>query len=252
LTLPCFADLWPRQYGDARPLMTYGGGTSGELPGPMAEAIDRQWVAHNCHEFDEWVWREKVRPVPTAFGDSIHGCRATGLPSRLDDLGKKFFGTGKDAGNLIMQKLMRLEWDGSGWSNKNTTPGNVAAVARYCVADVVILERVWQEVADAPIGRILPTHRAINQRGIGFDAELARKLIDFGNRAKNESAREIERLTDNELTESDLRSTPKMKNWLLSHGVRVDNMRRSTVDQLLSNPDKFLEAVSEALSEDET
>jgi hypothetical protein len=243
ITLPCYADLWPRQF-PRRPLHLWGGD---QLPSPIADAVGegREFIAHNCHEFDEWVWKEKLSPVPFCFGDTIHACRAAGLPGGLDDLSKHFLGFGKDAGNLIMRKLMTLEWGGDGYYNANTTPGNVAAVARYCVADVVVLERIYQETLGFGESDVIRVHRTINGRGVQFDAGTARQLLRLQDRATAEAVAKIEELTGGELHAGNIASVPQVKAWLKRQGVELDNLRKETVERLLSDPTEFLSELTE-------
>ena len=79
------------------------------LPGPVLQAIadDRVFVGHNLTEFDYHVWRHKIHPLPRRWYDTLFTARAAGLPGKLDDLGKRLTGRGKDEGQAILRKIMR-------------------------------------------------------------------------------------------------------------------------------------------------
>jgi hypothetical protein len=252
IKLPCFQDLWPKQFGSTSLFISPCGDR--ELPLDVKEAVldGRQFIAHNCDDFDSHIWRQCIQAYwPDSFGDTIHWARAAGLPASLDALGKRFFGFGKDAGHSLMLKMSKLECEetkwGRRWINKHQTPGNIAAVARYAIGDVVILERVYKETLGFQESGVISVSNQINDRGIAFDAGLARKLVDFSNRASEEAGQRIEELTKGELKAGDLRSIPKMKAWLQRHGVEVENLRKQTVEAVLENPDEFLtECVDDA------
>jgi hypothetical protein len=129
--------------------------------------------------------------------------------------------------------------------NKNQTPGNIAAAARYCIGDVVILEKVYQETLGFGEPNVINVHREINNRGVQLDTGLARQLIDFSNRHAKEAGQEIEHITGGALTEADLRSTAKMHKWLKANGVELGDLRKQTVDRLLDDPDSFLEELED-------
>ncbi len=248
LTLPCFADLWPHQFGTPRHIESWDGPKW--LPTVVEDAVaaGRTFTAHNGDMFDKHVWQAKLRPVPEKWGDTIHGCRAKGLPAGLDKLGQKFFGFGKDAGNAIMRKVMTLEGCYGAWTNKHSTPGNIAAIARYCVADVLILERVSVELGEGFEPEVVAANNKINDNGVQFDSTLAREIVDLGNRAAAEAGAEIERLTGGELLATDLRSVVKVKKWLASKGVILNSLRKEQVQKLLDDPESF---VQETLEEPE-
>lgn len=248
--LPCFNTLWPKQFGVERPLSI----TGFTLPEAVCKAIDegREFVAHNCHEFDEHVWRAKLLPVPEHFGDTIHAARAAGLPAKLDDLGKRFFGIGKDAGQNIMAKMWKLEpvytiykSVGPEYHNKHQTPGNIALATRYCIGDVVILEKVYAETLGFGEPNVINVHRAINNRGVQLDTQLCRTLIQFSYRASEEAGLEIERITGGEIKKDDLRKVEKIKKWLAGKGVPMDSLRKQNVEKFLSDPDAFLEELED-------
>src|SRR5262245_32886207 len=79
-----------------------------DLPGPVREAVsrDRVFVGHNLAEFDAWVWTHRLRPIPTRWFDTLLTARAAGLPGKLDELGKRLLGRGKDEGKAVLKRLI--------------------------------------------------------------------------------------------------------------------------------------------------
>lgn len=241
--LACWGHLWPEQFGPKRPVKYWT--HAFYLPPDVRTAIrdGREFIAHNAFEFDEYIWREKVKDMyPPKFGDTLPRCRAAGLPGKLDELGEHFFGLGKDPGQVAMSKLWKLERDEEGmYVNKNHTQhGLIAAAARYCVADVIILEKVFKETLSFGEQNVVDCNRRINQRGIQFDAALARKLIKLSDDLAEEAGRRVEEITGGELTKKDLRSVTKVKRWLSTKGVSLDNLRKQTIEQILNDPDAFI------------
>src|SRR5215468_1541321 len=96
----------PRAYGDPGPVRIY---VQPDLPRPVADAArqDRVFVAHNCMAFDVHDWAEKIRPVPARWYDTIYAARAAGLPGKLDQIGERLAGVGKDEGGKILSRVMR-------------------------------------------------------------------------------------------------------------------------------------------------
>lgn len=242
IELPCFRDLWPKQYGEARPIALWNG--SG-LPSAISDAtVDRVFVAHNSDQFDELVWREKLDPIPQ-FDDSIHRARAGGYPAGLDEIGKRLFGIGKDAGNAMMRKLMTLTWADEQWRNPHTLPGNVATVARYNIADVIILERLWGKVERFSEPSVVGVHRTVNERGIRFDDELALALVSFGDRATEDAIKKVDELTKGEINRLNIKSIPQMKAFVLKHGIDLPNLRKETVERFMNDPESFLQEIED-------
>src|SRR5262245_43377316 len=87
----------PKAYGDPGPVRVY---VQPDLPAPVAEAVGqgRVFVGHNALTFDAHVWMEKIQPVPSRWYDSIYAARAAGLPGKLDGIGERLLGVGKEEG----------------------------------------------------------------------------------------------------------------------------------------------------------
>ena len=218
-----------------------------EIPEELALAVRSigSVAAHNANSFDRHVWDKFVKVRVPTWVDTIHLARAAGLPAGLDKLGQWFGLGGKDEGSAVLKKVMRLEWDDKlqDWSNKFIAPGSVATVVRYCVRDVDLLRTIWDRVTsdgDACDAGAIEFDQRVNDFGVGFDERLAARIATVSTQLVTESGQEIERLTNGALKATDLRSIPKVKAWLETHGVSLQNLRRETVESFIANPDSFI------------
>jgi DNA polymerase bacteriophage-type len=202
------------------------------LPGPVLQAIadDRVFVGHNLTEFDYHVWRHKIHPLPRRWYDTLFTARAAGLPGKLDDLGKRLTGRGKDEGQAILRKIMRQP-------DRPPKPGYVAVVARYNVMDVELTELVYRLTLGCGEPDVIAMHLAINDRGVGFDMVLGTTIRDLSLQAIERSVDDINRLTGGAL--ANLRSIPQVHAWLRSRGVNLPDLRQNTIDRFLEAPDEF-------------
>jgi DNA polymerase len=222
----------PRAYGDPGPVRVY---VQPELPQAVADAArqGRVFVAHNCLSFDARVWAEKVRPVPQRWYDTMYAARAAGLPGKLNEIGERLLGVGKDEGARLLSRVTRDD-------GKPPPAGYILPILRYNLCDVLLLQRLF----DATAGQdseddLLEVHEAINDRGVHFDSALARRICDLSRDAIGRAAAEISRLTDGRLHEGNIRSLPQMTRWLFEQGVKLPDLRRETVDRFLDRPEDF-------------
>lgn len=219
----------------------------GGVPPAVSQAAraGRPFVAHNCFGFDRWAWRSVMMrempglPEPTWL-DTLPLVRASGLPGRLDKLGKLLAGRGKDGGSRVLKKIMRED-------GKAVLPGDLGVVARYNVVDVQLLERVWREVEDTPVeADVIAVHDAVNCRGIGLDEGLAGKLVSVSGESVARAADRIAELTGGVLGSHNLRSVPQVRAWLASHGLVIrdgfgkETLRKDAVQRAIDNPHEML------------
>ena len=95
--------------------------------------------------------------------------RAAGWSGKLDELGQRLFGRGKDAaGKKLVQKLCKPNAKGQ-W-HPFTTPRAVDLV-RYNIVDVLLLAQIHGVVSNHVETDVLAVDRVINARGVAFDAE---------------------------------------------------------------------------------
>ena len=202
-----------------------------DLPGPVLEAIakNRVFVGHNLAEFDAWVWTHRLRPVPTRWFDTLLTARAAGFPGKLDELGKRLLGRGKDEGSSVLRRVMREP-------DREPRPGHVAVILRYNIRDVELTRVVYDRTADCGEADVIALHQTINDRGIGFDVGFGTAVRDLSAEAVRRSAAEITRLTGGALNAGNLRSGPQVHGWLQAHGVTLPDLRRETIDRFLECP----------------
>lgn len=232
--LPAAPTLWPAGWPE-EPRALYRGRELPDAIRRLAADPAVAFVAHNADAFDALIWRDVVKGPPVRWVDTIHDARAAGYPPALDDLALATLGRGKDTdGAAYMKSVTRLDADGR---TPHEQPGIVAAVARYNVADVLLLRDVYPHIAGAAEPDIVAVDRAVNARGVRFDESLAARICAVSADMVADATAEIERRTAGELTAADIRSVPKMRRWLESRGVRLANLRRETVDQFLADPD---------------
>lgn len=242
--------LWLPYIGSVRPVSfvpdTVYGVASVEVfcgsatPEPLLDAIHdsrRAWVAHNGRGFDELIWRRFLPEPAGGFIDTLPMARRAGLPGRLDEIGKRLIGTGKDSTGSAMLTRMYKKFD--------VAPrlAELVAVGRYNVADVAILRRLWDVCVDVePECEVQSTDATINSRGALVDANLVRKLLSSCIEAKRFAAEEITSLTAGKLTGDDARSHQKLAKWLATQGVALPNMRAETIEAYLEEDDESIVA----------
>lgn len=213
-----------------------------ELPDEIIELTKTHtFVAHNAANFDAPAWNCLIDPInsPEWF-DTIHCARAAGLPADLDTLGEKFAPTGKDKlGAAALEMLWTGKMTAEGIYYHPGTPNLWKMIIRYNIADVLILEQVYNAVrqyADAPI---LYTHEAINQRGIAFDRAFAEKLVILWDTVAAKAAERLSELTGGKINVNNMRSGPAMMNWLKSQGINIASLNRKELQYIYDDPDSF-------------
>jgi DNA polymerase len=227
-------NLWPLGYeasGITRlPVEAFAGAT---FPPLLAEVIaaGRPLCAHNALGFDRFVWQAKGLPEPAAWVDTLPEARAAGLPGKLDEIGKRLIGKGKHEDAAVLQKLCRPDAKGR---FHPPTPADAARLARYNLADVLLLVRVFAEVRGCSEPEVVALDRIINERGIAFDRDLARALIRLDERVAAEAAEAAERSTGGAITAKDLRRGKFLLAWLKTQGVRLANLERPTIEDFLN------------------
>lgn len=225
--------LWPEGYGFAPlPVHTFVGQ---QVPEMLAEVIrsGRPLCAHNAFDFDLHVWRAKGLPEPTNWLDTLPHARAGGLPGKLDELGERLLGKGKDKeGAALVKKLCRPD------SRGRFVPFTIQRafqLARYNLADVLLLARVYEVAYGCGEPDVVALDRTINDRGVAFDVALAEGLVALEARATETIKAGVERLTEGAIKASDLRRDKFVQNWLRSRGVQLPNLQKATVQLHLAS-----------------
>jgi DNA polymerase len=182
-------EVWER--GDPRPRMTQG---------------DQPFGAHNMMGFDRfgfhrmgWSTPERDERVPLV--DTSELARAAGLPGALDALAHRWLGLAKDKDAsrfTVGLSSVRRPSKGAGaitpaeWRTLTATekrelgvlpacgPAEMARVAPYCLSDVEVLAHGWPilETWQGIEPDVQRVERAINDRGVCFDVQLAKRLLE--------------------------------------------------------------------------
>lgn len=200
---------------------------------PACVPWNRGFAAHNAMTFDRHIAR-RFFPYKGPWLDTLHMARAAGLPGSLDMLGERFTGQGKDPAQKILKKFMVP--GRKGWGQ-----GAIEAIVRYCRRDVELLQKVYDILKPHPFNDlpgVIQADEEINERGLYFDGTLAARIAQVSTDLIEVCGDEIESIST--LKRGDLRSHPKMMKWLADQGVYLDNLRRSTVQDFLSDPEKAL------------
>lgn len=237
-------------------------------PFPFGDVGEFTALAHN-HYFDARVWERLGWPRPARWLDSSELARRAGMPSgKLEWLGKNLLGAEKDmAGNALMLSLSR-PWkpprETKALAKARAKPGYVAETPRlfaidpvppdvldrvvsYCEQDAVIALRLfaehlapWNAVTELEEA-ILAADRAINERGMHFDAELARAVLRLDERLAAD-ALAAAGITD----PTDVRGNDRFRAAMAALGVDLADAQKATVEPLLEHPDERVAALAAA------
>src|SRR5262249_19814478 len=109
-----------------------------------------------------------------------------------------------------------------------------AGLLRYNVADVLLLARVHEAAGGSAESEVLAAHRAGNARGVAFDPDLARALVNLDAGAAAEEAAAAGRLTGGQVGPADLRRVAYLGRWLRGRGVELPDLRAGTVEACLA------------------
>lgn len=197
------------------------------------------FVAHNADNFDRVAWETLVGGPQPDWYDTIHACRANGLPAGLDRASKALGGEGKDGkGSRAMHLLCKAKIVNGDVKYPVGTPEVWTQMLRYNVIDVLELKRVF-EATGVTEPELLKVHQKINERGIPVDIALARRLRILWDELGQQARDEVATLTNGELKEQDLNSPAKVKNWMARKGFPVASLARAQIEQMLADPDGF-------------
>lgn len=234
--------LDPRPTGEGRPVEWW----FGEGPPPrLLRAIvnGRTCVAHNAEGFDAVAWEKLIGDPCPVWYDTIHCCRAAGLPAGLDAASAALGGPGKDEAGGKAAKLLYTVKQGRFTVG---TPALWQAALRYNIVDVVELERVYRASLDFGEPDVLGVHCTINARGIAVDRRYLETLTGLWHDLQRDSAAGVEALTDGALAAADLRSGPKVHRWLQSKGLHLDTLNRKELERFYDEPGEWLDDLGDA------
>lgn len=205
--------------------------------GPIA--TDERFAAHNAQDFDRHIGARVGWQSPHPWADTSVAARRAGLPGSLDALGTRWLGRAKDKEasrfTVSLSKLADIA-DAAippsaavlaipGKSERGKARGRelkawrarprserleyvMRRVTEYCASDVEIMVHGWPRLEpylDGGIfggweGDVLAASNAVCERGICFDADLARRLLvadaDASERVIEASARVLRWTTE--------------------------------------------------------
>lgn len=196
---------------------------------------DIPWVAHNAMGFDTLIW-DRLYPnhKPAVWYDTIPMCRAAGLPGGLDKVSQILFSEGKKDAKLLIKTMCAAKWSGNKWTYPVGTPALWKQLIEYNIHDVLLLEKVYNEVSRTFTGyELLGADFRINSRGFNFDKTFAMLLLDLWNRVQKDAFDHVAAITNGELKLTDLRSPVKVKKWLETKGCHVDSLNKQNITEEL-------------------
>lgn len=176
-------------------------------------------VAHNAAEFDALVW-EKCVGVPVRWSDSMHLCRAAGLPGGLDKACFAAFGARKDPhGYALINLLCVAKVIGGQVTYPMATPHAWSMFIEYCCTDVLLLSQLYPLVFPYAEPEALAVHEAINARGIPIDQRFAMRLVMLQEELRAKKGEEFAELSG--IESCDARSVKVVSEWLRQIGVQI-------------------------------
>ena len=107
-------------------------------------------------------------------------------------------------------------------------------MVEYCRRDVLAEYHIYKTLPsiDASEKAIWVLDQEINDRGIRIDIESARGITKTLNQYSEDLMKEVLELTDGAVTS--MKAPTQIKKWLLSEGIEVDSVDKSSVDYLLT------------------
>jgi DNA polymerase len=136
--------------------------------------------AHNARGFDRFACERLGWPGIEI--DTSELARRAGLPGALDALAVRWLGLAKDkAASRFTLSLSRPSRAAARRGQlPDITPEVRERVVAYCASDVEILAHGWLALSDWVDleADVLAADRAVNDRGVGFDSQLARRLLE--------------------------------------------------------------------------
>lgn len=187
------------------------------------------------------VWRAKGLPEPSQWLDTLPHARAGGLPGGLDELGVRLIGKGKDkAGAALVKKLSRPDKQGR---FHPLTAQNIKKLVRYNLIDVLLLGKVYETAFGCGEADVIKLDQVINDRGVQFDVDLAKKLIALEAADLAKIREGVERLTGGAVQGKDLRRNKFLLKWLEKQGVTLPNLQQTTVQRYLAENQDASDAV---------
>ena len=116
---------------------------------------------------------------------------------------------------------------------------------KYNLQDVIITEAIYGECKGREEKEVVRVHETINARGIYIDVKWLKDLLGVWDAIETEGGDEIRALTDGALTRETVDSPHKVKQWLLSQGLRIKSIARAELDAMYADPEGYFAGASE-------
>lgn len=217
----------------------------GKLPKMVEKAMRKGdvFAAHNAAGFDAWAWELLATWLPQPqWIDTMPLARASGLPGKLELIGKALGIGGKDAaGERAMKMLTKAVAKPGGVAYVVGTQALWTSMLEYNLRDVEIMVELFKECERGTREpAVLNADQKLNERGVCVDREMLLELWETWTEGEEDALRRVEILTDGQLIGADLRSHVKVKKWLESQGLRIESLERKSLEQLYDDPEEFM------------
>jgi DNA polymerase len=231
-------------------------------PRPRMLTDEAQLGAHNGMGFDRFGFARKGWRALDAWPpmiDTSELARAAGLPGALDALAHRWLGLAKDKDasrfTTALSSVRRPAGKGPGvitpaeWREltaeqkrqRGTLPScgptEMARVVPYCISDVEVLAHgwplleTWQHI-EPEVQRV---ERAINDRGVCFDVQLAKRLLEQDARNGQQALEQAARDLGAGWTAERVRQVANSPAQFCEHTGQID-ATKARIDALLKDP----------------
>lgn len=229
-----------------------------DLPFPqeILDHIERGGLfeAHNV-QFERAIWYNILHlkmgiPMPKKWADTVAACAYRGIPLGLDDAGKAL--------SLAIQKDKR----GKYLLQTLSKPKKLTKKERKPLEDQGMPENEWpiiyredfdlmEELYDycmrdsdsefelsitlgplpRPEFRLWVLDQVINQRGVQLDIGATEAALSITEHLERNLTRELNEITNNQVETAS--QVARLIKWLQENGLRIDNLQKDTVENLL-------------------
>lgn len=205
----------------------------------LANDPDVMFVAHNAG-FEQPMWKYHMVPMgypelpPERWHDTMAVAAMKALPMGLDALGKALdLPVQKDdEGHRLMLRMCKPNLKGE-WEHSED---NMLRLKQYNVTDVdtqyaghVVLKGLGPAERETWI-----YDQKINQRGIKIDTEFVDACMDVLDQVRKPMTERFREITGVNPTQRE-----KILNWVNDNGVKLDNMKKETLNAILDPDDEF-------------
>jgi DNA polymerase len=204
------------------------------VPGDPPPVFTATLGAHNAMGFDRFAAARLGWPAVEI--DTSELARRAGLPGALDALATRWLGTAKDkdASRFVLSLSRPSRAAARRGQLPPLTNEVMTRVVNYCLSDVEILAQGWPllESWQALEPDVQWVDRRINDRGILFDVELAKRLVECDNRLQEQALEAAAKALDMPLSEVEaIASSPSQ----FCEFTGASDAQKETVDDLLEH-----------------